>query len=120
MLVVCTSAWINIYQVNQGLIGKSYSYYTSIVLMGIFVIYSLVICIYLCRNYKDLDQDAYRIRIGSAYSYFVTNKVGKSVLTLVFFTLARRILLSYIITFSQENILEQFYFIFFSSLVILF
>ena len=48
MIVVCTSAWINIYQLNQGIIEQSFSYYFSISLLGLIIFYSVAMCAYLC------------------------------------------------------------------------
>ena len=82
MLVMCTSAWINIYQVHNEVIDHSPSYYTGITLLALFLIYSLVMCVYLCHNYKMLSQQSFTRRVGSAYSYLATDKVGKSVLVM--------------------------------------
>ena len=68
MLAVCVSAWVNIYQVKEGVIERSTGYYFGIVMLALMMIYSLLMCTYLYCIFEKLDQEAFKKRIGSAYS----------------------------------------------------
>ena len=68
MLAVCVSAWVNIYQVKEGVIERSTGYYFGIVMLALMMIYSLLMCTYLYCIFEKLDQEALKKRIGSAYS----------------------------------------------------
>ena len=121
ILVIATSSWINIYQVTHRVIEKNFSYLISISLLVLLVVYMVVLLVYLLCNFKNLgsDTDTVQTRVGAAIEGYSVLRAGKPVLSAIFWSLGRRLLLSLIVTFGDGNMLVQFYYVHFSSIFML-
>ena len=82
MILVCTSAWINIHQVKYAGIQKSFSWYCGIMALAVYSIYSIGLYAYLISKHETLFEDNMQARFGSAISNFAFNRVGRMALVI--------------------------------------
>ena len=57
LLLIGTSAWVNIYQVNQGAVPQSLSYIVSITYFCLVSLSMLILFAYSLRNFEQLEDE---------------------------------------------------------------
>ena len=87
--------------------------------MASIISYLLTLLVYLLCKFKQLKTDPVRNRVGAAYENLAVNKVGRPVLAFLFLSFARRIAISYVITFVLNSQVAQLCFVNFSSLLMM-
>ena len=74
MMIVITCAAINIYQVHIHEIEPNVSYTLAICIAILLPVYSIGLCVYLCRNMSRMETQHMQERVGFAYSAYGTKE----------------------------------------------
>ena len=121
ILAIATSAWIKIYQVRQGAVPISLSFYFSVNSLSCLVLYMMLTTFYIFRNFKGaLDENSsIRERVGAFHEGYSVSRVGEKALILIYISLATCTLMGLVLTFGENNLLLQFYYFHFGSIMML-
>ena len=118
-LILGACSAVNIYQVYMGVAPKNISYYFAVLLIFSINPYLLGLLGYLCRRFKDLDQDKIKKRVGNAYDNFDIKGAGRPALFYMVLSYTRRVALCFVITFGRSSIVAQLFFTNFCSVFII-
>ena len=121
IMVISTSAWVNIYQVSRGAVPTSLSFYISIFLLFLLTLSYAAILVYIFRNFESvLDEESKtKKRIGAFYEGYSLKRAGKYALVPIYVSLGRRMLIGLVVTYGEGNLLLQLSFVHFSSILML-
>ena len=80
------------------------------------ILYLIILLCYLLCKFKELDTEKVKKRVGAAYENLAVSKNGRTVLAFWFLSFARRLGITYVITFGQNSLVSQLFFINFSTI----
>ena len=103
-LLLHVSSTINIYQVYLGVIRPNSSYYFSVAFELAVVPCLLLLTVYLYSNFKNLNTERLRNRIGVAYQDLSLQGAGRLVICFLLLSFARRAALGFVVTFGRSAI----------------
>ena len=116
LLIITTSSCINIYMVYYSDLEINISFYLAFVVPVILIALFAALYLYVRCKMNLVEPGKFKVkqdklkegkRINSVYSNYAIKKVPRTVIVVLFVSIARRILLSMIITFGQGNILSN-------------